>query len=158
MYSIIKSFVNISNKKNKNKDNHLTQNDIESFEAKQQMINGVNMISNKIGKELDNNSTEYRIAVDSNLESTISTYEKLSIGPDVIGNFDKTKIKKNNIAENKSVYDSHKNKLLNQIDSLHCLFTWKLKPTKKHNFIGYIKNKYGDNNLDISLFEFTFAR
>jgi len=58
----------------------------------------------------------------------------------------------------KLVVYTKETQLLNQIKSLHCLFTWNLKSQKKQDIITHIKNKYGNYNLDISVSEFTFVR
>lgn len=56
------------------------------------------------------------------------------------------------------VNDPSKKKLINQINSLQCLFTWNIKPKHKKNVILYIQNSYGEYNLDISSSEFKFER
>lgn len=79
-----------------------------------------------------------------------------------LNNFDDTKSEVSSIGENKQesaeVEDPDMKKIVNKINSLQCLFTWKFKPKKKHNFISWIQNKYGEYNLDISSPEFTFER
>lgn len=155
MYKSLKSKLNNNNIK---EDNNLEQKKIEKFETRQQIVTHVNIISNKVKGKLNDNSEECDIInADCNIESTIKTFKKLSIDPGVIDSFDEIKIKNNAIGENKSV-DPQKRKLLDQIESLHCLFTWKLKSRKERDIVGHIKNKYGANILDISLPEFTFAR
>lgn len=57
-----------------------------------------------------------------------------------------------------SVTNSKNIDMLNRIKSLQCLFTWEVKSQNNQDMITYIKNKYGDVNLDISLPEFTFTR
>lgn len=44
-----------------------------------------------------------------------------------------------------------------EMNSLECIFTWKLKSYKR-NIISRILNEYGDYNLDISLPEFSLKR
>lgn len=79
-----------------------------------------------------------------------------------VNNFDDTKSEVSSIGENKQdsveVEDPDLKKIINKINSLQCLFTWKFKPKRKHNFISWIRNKYGEYNLDISSPEFTFER
>uniref|UniRef100_A0A2S2QZ41 ribonuclease H n=1 Tax=Sipha flava TaxID=143950 RepID=A0A2S2QZ41_9HEMI len=70
-------------------------------------------------------------------------------------------IKQNNtfrVDKQISVTNSQNIDLLNQIKSLQCLFTWEVKSQRNQDMIIYIKNKYGNVNLDISLPEFTFTR
>lgn len=66
-------------------------------------------------------------------------------------------IKNKSNMEQIPIQNSKNTKLLVQINALQCLFTWKIE-SKSQNIISYIKNKYGDYNLDISLPEFTFVR
>lgn len=117
----------------------------------------MNKMSNQF-KEKFNNSIQNLSTADSIVDSIINTFEKLSVDPGVNCNFDEIKIENSNIGENKSFDNSQKKKLLDQIESLHCLFTWKLKSQDEQDIIKLIKNKYNDSNLDISLPEFTFAR
>jgi hypothetical protein len=49
------------------------------------------------------------------------------------------------------------NDIVQKINSLQCIFTWKLKSNKR-NIISQILNKYGDYNLDISSPEFSMKR
>lgn len=157
MITMLKSLVP-NNNNNMKEDNNLKQKEIEKFETRQQIVSQVNIISNEIKEKLNDNSEESDIInADFNIESTINNFKKLSIGPGVIDRFDEIKIKNSTIGENKSV-DHQNRKLLDQIESLHCLFTWKLKSRKELDTVRHIENKYGANNLDISLPEFTFAR
>lgn len=49
--------------------------------------------------------------------------------------------------------------ILDQINSMHCLFTWNLQTSNsKKDIISHVKRKYGNYNLDISLSVFTFER
>lgn len=77
-------------------------------------------------------------------------------------NFDDSKSEVSSIEENvkdsAEVEDPEMKKMMNKVNNLQCLFTWNLKPNKKHNFILYIQNKYGEYNLDITSPEFTFER
>lgn len=56
------------------------------------------------------------------------------------------------------VEDPIRKKLVNQIGSLQCLFTWNLNPPRSPDRILKIKNEYGEYNLDISTREFTLER
>lgn len=78
-------------------------------------------------------------------------------------NIDDSKSDVSSIGEIKPVFvetsdDPNKKKIINQINSLQCLFTWQLKPNCNKNMILWIENRYGDYNLNISLPEFTFER
>lgn len=64
----------------------------------------------------------------------------------------------NNSEEPVKVKDPSEQKTINQINSLHCPFTWNIKPNKHKNLISLVRNKYGEYNLDISSPEFTFER
>uniref|UniRef100_A0A2S2RAM5 Uncharacterized protein n=1 Tax=Sipha flava TaxID=143950 RepID=A0A2S2RAM5_9HEMI len=50
-----------------------------------------------------------------------------------------------------------KNDIVKKINSLQCIFTWKLKSNER-NIISQILNEYGDYNLDISSPEFSLKR
>lgn len=79
-----------------------------------------------------------------------------------VDNFDDTKSEVSSIGENQlavtTVEDPDKKKTLNQINSLQCLFTWKIKSKRKKDLILYIRNKYGEYNLNITSTEFTLER
>jgi len=81
---------------------------------------------------------------------------------DLFDNFDDDKSDVSSVEENKPTnvteVDLDKKKLINQIGSLQCLFTWNIKPKHKKNVILSIENNYGKYNLDISKPEFTFER
>jgi len=104
-------------------------------------------------------------AVDSDVSSAIisTCFKELSVDNYHDGSFDDAKSKTNIIGENKQMHvNGHKKKnilLSTQIQSLHCLFTWRSNSNSqnKRDIITYIKKKYG-NYLDISLPEFTFVR
>lgn len=84
---------------------------------------------------------------------------KFSNDSDSIDNFDDTKSEVSSIGENKETpVDQSNTKIVNQINSLQCMFTWNLKPKNQKDIVSLIKNKYGDYNLDISSLEFTFER
>lgn len=95
---------------------------------------------NDLKKESNNNSSE-------NISITNSKISSSSL----VGIENKTNM------EQIPIENSKNTKLLVKINAMQCLFTWKIE-SKSQNIISYIKNKYGDYNLDISLPEFTFAR
>ncbi|XP_060853539.1 uncharacterized protein LOC132931653 [Rhopalosiphum padi] len=135
--SMFKSLVNVSNKQN-------------SIEHKRQNIDVLKLL-NEIE---DDNSTE-NIVVSKVLPLEISTKD-LSISSDLVNS--KNDFKSIEQKKQVPVEQIKETQLLSQIKSLHCLFTWNLKPQKKQDIITHIKNKYGNYNLDISVTEFTFVR
>jgi len=131
---MFKSLVAISNK----------QNEIHS-ESKQNTIehNSQNIDVLKLLNEIkDDDSTE-------NIVVSNVVPKHVSFGSDLVGIEIKNQI---------PIEDTKETQLLNQIKSLHCLFTWNLKLQKTQDIITHIKNKYGYYNLDISVSEFTFVR
>lgn len=111
----------------------------------------VKILLNKINQESENYSVENISSGDSEVFSSSMCLEK-SIKCNFLDNCKNASIAKNQT----SVEDIKKNKLYNEIESLHCLFTWQLKSEK--DIVANIKNKYNDNILDLSLSEFTFVR
>jgi len=81
---------------------------------------------------------------------------------DLVENFDDTKSEVSSIGENQldvaTVVNPDIKKTLNQINSLQCLFTWNIKSKNKKDLILYIRNKYGDYNLNITSSAFTLER
>jgi len=145
--SMFKSLVNVSNKQNKN-NSESKQNSIEHT---RQNIDNVFKLLNEIE---DDNSTK-NIVVSKVVPLEINTKD-LSVGSDLVNNINDSKSIEN--TKQVPVEQTTETQLLNQIESLHCLFTWNLKTKKKQDIITHIKNKYGNYNLDISVTEFTFVR
>jgi len=145
--SMFKSFVNVSNKQNKN-NSESKQNSIEHT---RQNIDNVPKLLNEIE---DDNSTK-NIVVSKVVPLEINIKD-LSVDSDLVNNKNDSKSIEN--TKQVPVEQTIETQLLNQIKSLHCLFTWNLKTKKKQDIITHIKNKYGDYNLDISVTEFTFVR
>lgn len=150
---MFKSLTSILNKRDNEKTDNTDRN------------TGVSELTllNDFNEESDRNVR----AVDSDMSSAISNcFEELSsVYNDFGDSFDNNASVKTNgsIGENKRMHiNGHNRKhnivLSTQIQSLHCLFTWKSVSQNKRDIITYIKNKYGDKNLDISIPEFTFAR
>lgn len=144
---MFKSLVNVSNKQNKN-NSESKQNSIEHT---RQNIDNVFKLLNEIE---DDNSTK-NIVVSKVVPLEINTKD-LSVGSDLVNNINDSKSIEN--TKQVPVEQTTETQLLNQIESLHCLFTWNLKTKKKQDIITHIKNKYGNYNLDISVTEFTFVR
>lgn len=144
---MFKSFVNVSNKQNKN-NSESKQNSIEHT---RQNIDNVPKLLNEIE---DDNSTK-NIVVSKVVPLEINIKD-LSVDSDLVNNKNDSKSIEN--TKQVPVEQTIETQLLNQIKSLHCLFTWNLKTKKKQDIITHIKNKYGDYNLDISVTEFTFVR
>lgn len=143
---MFKSLVTVSNKQNKN-NSESKQN---SIEHSRQKIDNVLKLLNEVK---DDDSTEN--IVSNAVPLDIST-NGLSISSDLVNSVSGTK----SIGKKIQIPVEHtkETQLLNQIKSLHCLFTWNLKPQKKQDTLTHIKNKYGNYNLDISVSEFTFVR
>jgi len=128
-----------------------------------QTIENARMLLNGVVEESNNDS----MVVISSKESLLNSpsLEGLSISYNSQNSFDDTNNKTIGVEKNiqKPLVDNHKkDELFNQIKSLHCLFTWNLKPQTKQNIISLIKNKYGSNDLDLLKYlptpEFTFVR
>lgn len=83
------------------------------------------------------------------------------INDEPVDNFDDSKSEISSIEEKAPLLqetDSANKKIINQINSLQCLFTWNIKPNNNKNIILKIQKKYGEYNLNISSPEFTFPR
>lgn len=144
---MFKSLVNVSNKQNKN-NSESKQNSIEHTRHN---IDNVLKLLNEIE---DDDSTK-NIDVSNVVPLEINTKD-LSVGSDLVNNKNDSKSIEN--TKQVPVEQTTETQLLNQIECLHCLFTWNLKTKKKQDIITHIKNKYGNYNLDISVTEFTFVR
>lgn len=142
-----KSFVNVSNKQNKN-NSESKQNSIEH--AKQNIDNVLKLLN-----EIEDDNSTKNIVVSKEVPLEINTKD-LSVGSDLVNNKNDSKSIKN--TKQVPIEQTTETQLLNEIESLHCLFTWNLKMKKKQDIITHIKNKYGNYNLDISVTEFTFVR
>lgn len=131
------SLKNLSDKQNKKKTNNFEQNIIENHpENVENMLMSLSDL-----KEESNDKSSGNISI---------TYSKiLSSFIDI-----KNEI---NVDQIIPIKNSKNTELLVQINALQCLFTWKIE-SKSRNIISFIKNKYGDYNLDISVPEFTFVR
>jgi len=92
----------------------------------------------------------------------MSNFPKCLNNGTLVEHFDFTKCVTYSIGENLLVSDLAKDcdtkKIINQINNLQCLFTWKINPYSKKNIILWIWNKYGEYNLNISSPEFTLER
>jgi len=152
--SMYESLVN--KQKNIKKDYHLEQTLITT----QRNIYNVHSLINATKEGSNNHLIGSTVTSKSTDSLTITTnLEELSIGCDFDSGYDGIKTKNNSILrENITVEDPLQTKLFNQIDSLHCLFTWDLKKQTYQDIITHIKNKYGEDNLDISIPEFSFVR
>lgn len=144
---MFKSLVNVSNKQNKNN----IESKQNSIEHTRQNIDNVLKLLNEIE---DDNSTK-NLVVSKVVPLEINTKD-VSVGSDLVNNKNDSKSIEN--TKQVPVEQTTETQLLNQIESLHCLFTWNLKTKKKQDIITHIKNKYGNYNLDISVTEFTFVR
>jgi len=144
--SMFKSLVTVSNKQNKNN----SESKPNSIEHTRQNIDVLKLLN-----ELKDDDSTENIVASNAVPLDIST-NGLSIHSDLVNSVNDTK----SIGKKKQIPVEHtkETQLLNQIKSLHCLFTWNLKPQKKQDFVTHIKNKYGNYNLDISVSEFTFVR
>lgn len=148
--SMFKSLVSISKKKHPEEDNILKS---KTDGIAVHNVDNVIALLNEIQEESDDDSTDSEMS----LADVCNGLENFSIGPDFVGDFDKSK--NNFIGENTRIQvEDPKKKLFHQIESLQCLFTWKLKSQNDQDIITRIRSKYGDTNLDMSLPEFTFVR
>lgn len=139
----------------KNKSN--IQNNVNDNSKQETIENAqknVQVLLNNFNQESNNYSVENIFSDDSEVFSSSTCFEKLLIQSDLLDN-----CKNGSIKKNKTLVEDIKNKkLFDQIESLHCLFTWKLKSERDQDIVAHIKNKYNDNILDLSLSEFTFVR
>jgi len=147
------SLTNVSNKHKQEKCNSTEQETIDFV---------LRLLNDEVSL---NSSVKNEVAAGSDVSSAINTcFKELSVDNVLDNSRNDVESKTNYFRENRQIYVSdHKKKtiLSTQIQSLQCLFTWKSsksKFTNKQNIIAYIKNKYGDYNLDISILEFTFVR
>lgn len=150
--SLFELFVKVSHNQDKKKQNE----DSEKKTNKTSMQNFDNMLLllNEIKDEPSNNSIENIVPANSKILVDKNHLEDLSNHYD----FNVTKSNNSDTESDSLVKDSSYKKIQSQIESLQCLFTWKLKSKKDQDLVTHIKNKYGDYNLDISVPEFTFVR
>ncbi|CAI6352357.1 unnamed protein product [Macrosiphum euphorbiae] len=114
-------------------------------------------------KDNDDNCSGTKDVTDAIESLSISDYHPEYLNDSAsVDNFDDTKSEVSSIGENQlavtTVEDPDIKKTLNQINSLQCLFTWKIKSKRKKDLILYIRNKYGEYNLNITSTEFTLER
>jgi hypothetical protein len=108
----------------------------------------------------DDNSSKSK---DNSLESIELSFDNIHLeylnDNDSVDNFDDSKndisFDGNNKPEVAQIENFDDKKLINQINSLQCPFTWNLKQNHK---ISRLQNEYGEYNLDISSQEFLFER
>lgn len=155
--SMFKSLFNKSDKQDKMKNVELKP------EIVQKTRQGIeNMLTELI---------DFKENSDYNTDNVIEAIEYLSIADTYSENLDNSSTVDNiddSISEVSSIEeikknsdengDPNKKKIINQINSLQCLFTWNIKPYNKKNLISLIQNKYGEYNLNISSAEFTLER
>lgn len=162
--SLFKSLVSsFSKQQNRTEEQNTDQT---ANKTTRQNVENAPMLLNGVVEEFNNDLIK-NMVVTSSKESLInySSLEGLSIGRNLQSSFDDTNNKSISVGKNiqELLVDNHKkDELFNQIKSLHCLFTWDLKPQSKQDIISLIKNKYGSNNLDLLKYlptpEFTFVR
>lgn len=152
--SLFESFEKVSNNQNKKK-----HNGDKTKKTIQQNVDNMLMILNEIKDESYNNSVENIVTANSKVPLTNEYHlEDLSNGHDLDYSFEDNRYYNSSIRASLSTEDPSKNDIFYQIKSLQCLFTWKLKSPREQDFVTHIKKKYGSNNLDISIPEFTFVR
>lgn len=154
---MFKSLVSVSNGKRTEEYDDILKS--KTYGTAVQNVDDVFALLNEIQEESDDDdSTDSEMSV----AGIRNGLERFSIGRDfVVDNFDENKINNNFIGGNKPVVpmvEDPDDKLFHRIESLQCLFTWKLKSQKDQDIILRLKKKYGDINLDMSLPEFTFVR
>lgn len=110
----------------------------------------------------DSNSTSNDTSLEAIELSLANIHLEYLNDNDSVDNFDDsendTSLVSNNKPETAQIENSDNKRLINQINSLQCPFTWNLKRNHSKFMISRIKNKYGEYNLDISSQEFTFER
>lgn len=150
--SLFELFVKVSNKQDKKKQNEDSEK--KTNKTSMQNLDNMLMLLNEIKDESSNNSIENVAPANSKMLVDKNHLEDLSNDY----NFNVTKSYNNDIESDSIVEDSSSKKIRSQVESLQCLFTWKLKSEREQDLVTHIKNKYGDYNLDISVPEFTFVR
>lgn len=146
--TMLKSLVAVSHKQNNN-NSESKQNSIEHTRTQSDYVF-------KLLNEIKDDNSPENIVVPNVVPLDITT-NGLLIDSDLVNSVNHNK----NIGEKNQIpIEPHTKEpqLLDQIKSLHCLFTWNLKRQKKQDIITHIENKYGSYNLDISVSEFTFVR
>lgn len=150
--SLFELFVKISNNQDEKKQNDDFGKKANKITLKN--LDNMLMLLNEIKDDSSNNSIENIVPANPKISSVNKNHlEDLTIDYD----FNDTKSYMS-IQSNSLVEDFFPKKILNQIESLQCLFTWKLKSQKEQDLVTHIQKKYGDTNLDISVPEFTFVR
>lgn len=120
--------------------------------------------------EMEEDSSSNLAMPDDNVADTIELLSVVDVpegylnDSDSVSNFDDDKSEVSSVGENRQdqvtaeVKDPNMVRLINQINSLQCLFTWKLKSKHRKNVVLSIQNNYGEYNLDITKAKFTFER
>ncbi|XP_025197328.1 uncharacterized protein LOC112596064 [Melanaphis sacchari] len=162
--SMFKSLFNKSDKKLQKKPIDCQPVLITKEEVKDMLIS-LNEIDTDL-KEILDNGISCSVSLDNidNIESVpiTDTHQEYSNDSASVDDFDDSKSEVSYTEENQLEFETvknvDKNNTANKINNLQCLFTWNIKSNNKKNIILLIQNKYGDYNLDISSFEFTFER
>lgn len=152
----------LNKQKTRTEEQYLDQT---ATKTSQENFKNVFMLLNKVAQEFDHSSIEHTATVTTSSKESLQNNTSLLTGSNLQNSIDDTNNKTigfESMIQKPFVKDCKKKELFDQIKSLHCLFTWDLKPPKKQNIITCIKNKYGCNNLDLSSYsqtpEFTFVR
>lgn len=166
---MFKSLFNKSDEGIKNEGKQKTEAEIIEIKRCREDVNKLldSVVDSELGVELKEDSVNGRTPSTST-NNLVECFEYLSVSDTrseylndsgSIDDFDDTPSEVGSIEENRQefVEDPDKN-IINQINSLQCLFTWNIKPIFKKNIISLIQSKYGDYNLNISSSEFTFER
>jgi len=165
--TMFKSLLNKSGKKGK-KELITMESDLVEITTKdvKDILTSLNDMSVEVNKSLDS-SVSRSVSLD-NIIDGIESMPIDDIHPEylsdsaLVDNFDDSKSEVSSIEENQLAYETVENSkttnTANKINSLQCLFTWKIKSNNKKNIISSIQNKYGEYNLNISSTEFTFER
>lgn len=150
--SLFELFVKASNNQDKKKQNENSEK--KTNKTTLQNLDNMLMLLNEIKDESCNNSIENIVPANSKILIYKNHLDDLSIDYD----FNNIKSYNSDVGSNSLVEDASSKKIQNQVESLQCLFTWKLKSQRDQDLVTHIKKKYGDYNLDISVPEFTFVR
>lgn len=164
--SMFKSLFNKSDKKNKTEKNEDISPEIvkKARQGVEDMLFKLIEVDEHSNYNTNDNSVDAIDTIEAieaieNLSIT-DTYSE-NLNDDKISQFDDSNSDVSSIGEKKQDIDEddvNKKKIINQINSLQCLFTWNIKANTKKNVISWIQNKYGDYNLNISSPEFTLER
>lgn len=165
--SMFRSLYNHSDKKTEIEKNNAKLKIIEYIRQNiEQLLNDDTELDGEVKENLDygDNPSTLKNYVDMGIEFLAildNTYTKY-VNNSSVNSFNSTPNEVGSITENKQVFDKvkdpNKNILFNQINKLHCPFTWNIKPMCKNKTIISKQNKYGEYNLNISLPQFTFER